>query len=115
MSLVETLPSQKCPQCGGTGGNAGDFLLANIENINGGKTSRSFAVNVGGSGGTGAVGGGVSCRAPKIDRVPVLLDLRWGEAFLVGVEREATRDLLTIRPNPEEPDEVVEKAVSELA
>jgi len=45
---------------GGTGGAGGDFLLADIENINGGITSRSFSLNVGGSGGTGAVGGGVA-------------------------------------------------------
>jgi hypothetical protein len=45
---------------GGTGGAGGDYLLANIENIKGGKTSRSFSLNVGGNGGTGAVGGGVA-------------------------------------------------------
>jgi hypothetical protein len=45
---------------GGSGGAGGDYLQANIQSIAAGKTSRSFSVNVGGTGGTGATGGGVT-------------------------------------------------------
>jgi len=45
---------------GGSGGAGGDYLQANIQSVAAGKTSRSFSVNVGGTGGTGATGGGVT-------------------------------------------------------
>src|SRR5262249_25945417 len=45
---------------GGSGGAGGDYLQANIQSVAAGKTSRSFSLNVGGTGGTGATGGGVT-------------------------------------------------------
>ncbi len=45
---------------GGSGGAGGDYLQSEIQNVKAGKTSRSFALNIGGTGGTGALGGGVT-------------------------------------------------------
>ncbi|EGF91748.1 outer membrane autotransporter barrel domain protein [Asticcacaulis biprosthecium C19] len=44
---------------GGSGGAGGDYLQANIESVKADKTTRTFNLNVGGSGGEGAVGYGV--------------------------------------------------------